>query len=229
MKNKVKMVLAYFRALGGNFYTSITFEYNRIEDWDERFAEVYGNRRVKPPKVIIDIFEELFKLYKDRINYFNDYDSDEYWYLTVDVNPNENYIRFTSECEFVGASAREFKGDVDDYDIEDDLSSFERKYDLESDLVIEFKGKWDDSQITGILVDDKYVETTSNFNDTDAWNIVNKIMSKEFSKFWSSDDGYEGDIKISGSIVIGDINDIYREYGNTGMDIIITPDNVLEK
>ena len=95
MKNKVKMVLAYFRALGGNFYTSITFEYNRIEDWDERFAEVYGNRRVKPPKVIIDIFEELFEIYEDKINYFNNYDSDEIWYLTIDVKPEENLIRLS--------------------------------------------------------------------------------------------------------------------------------------
>jgi hypothetical protein len=231
MKNKVKMVLAYFRALGGSFYTDITFEYNRIESWDEKFIEVYGTRKIEPPKVIIDIFEELFNLYKGKINYFNDYDSDEIWYLTVDVKPEENLIRFTSECEYMESSQREFKGSVDDYDIQKGIKFFEEHYGLESELTIIFDGSWDDGKIIRISVD-KTIPILDTWMDKVAWNIVNKIMTQEFVRYWNSNDGYTGEIKIlkgREDLVIGDLEEKWREYNDTKMNIVITPDNVLEK
>jgi len=231
MKNKVKMVLAYFRALGGSFYTDITFEYNRIESWDEKFIEVYGTRKIEPPKVIIDIFEELFNLYVDKINYFNDYDSDEIWYLTVDVKPEENLIRFTSECEYMESSQREFKGSVDDYDIQKGIKFFEEHYGLESELTIIFDGSWDDGKIIRISVD-KTIPILDTWMDKVAWNIVNKIMIQEFVQYWNSNDGYTGEIKIlkgREDLVIGDLEEKWREYNDTKMNIVITPDNVLEK
>jgi hypothetical protein len=231
MKNKVKMVLAYFRALGGSFYTDITFEHNRIESWDERFIEVYGTRKIEPPKVIIDIFEELFNLYKGKINYFNDYDSDEIWYLTVDVKPEENLIRFTSECEYMESSQREFKGSVDDYDIQKGIKFFEEHYGLESELTIIFDGSWDDGKIIRISVD-KTIPILDTWMDKVAWNIVNKIMIQEFVQYWNSNDGYTGEIKIlkgREDLVIGDLEEKWREYNDTKMNIVITPDNVLEK
>jgi hypothetical protein len=231
MKNKVKMVLAYFRALGGSFYTDITFEYNRIESWDEKFIEVYGTRKIEPPKVIIDIFEELFNLYKGKINYFNDYDSDEIWYLTVDIKPEENLIRFTSECEYMESSQREFKGSVDDYDIQKGIKFFEEHYGLESELTIIFDGSWDDGKIIRISVD-KTIPILDTWMDKVAWNIVNKIMTQEFVQYWNSNDGYTGEIKIlkgREDLVIGDLEEKWREYNDTKMNIVITPDNVLEK
>jgi hypothetical protein len=231
MKNKVKMVLAYFRALGGSFYTDITFEYNRIESWDEKFIEVYGTRKIEPPKVIIDIFEELFNLYKGKINYFNDYDSDEIWYLTVDIKPEENLIRFTSECEYMESSQREFKGSVDDYDIQKGIKFFEEHYGLESELTIIFDGSWDDGKIIRISVD-KTIPILDTWMDKVAWNIVNKIMTQEFVRHWNSNDGYTGEIKIlkgREDLVIGDLEEKWREYNDTKMNIVITPDNVLEK
>ena len=231
MKNKVKMVLAYFRALGGSFYTDITFEHNRIESWDESFIEVYGTRKIKPPKVIIDIFEELFNLYEGKINYFNDYDSDEIWYLTVDVKPEENLIRFTSECEYMVESQREFKGSVDDYDIQKGIKFFEEHYGLESELTIIFDGSWDDGKIIRISVD-KTIPILDTWMDKVAWNIVNKIMIQEFVQYWNSNDGYTGEIKIlkgREDLVIGDLEEKWREYNDTKMNIVITPDNVLEK
>lgn len=231
MKNKVKMILAYFRALGGSFYTDITFEHNRIESWDEKFIEVYGTRKIEPPKVIIDIFEELFNLYVDKINYFNDYDSDEIWYLTVDVKPEENLIRFTSECEYMESSQREFKGSVDDYDIQKGIKFFEEHYGLESELTIIFDGSWDDGKIIRISVD-KTIPILDTWMDKVAWNIVNKIMIQEFVQYWNSNDGYTGEIKIlkgREDLVIGDLEEKWREYNDTKMNIVITPDNVLEK
>jgi hypothetical protein len=231
MKNKVKMVLAYFRALGGSFYTDITFEHNRIESWDERFIEVYGTRKIKPPKVIIDIFEELFKLYEDKINYFNNYDSDEFWYLTVDIKPEENLIRFTSECEYFETSPIDFEGNVDDYDIQKGIKFFEEHYNLESELTIIFDGSWDDGKIKRISID-KNLPNLDTWMDKVAWNIVNKIMIQEFRPYWNSNDGYTGEIKIlkgREDRVIGDLEEGWREYNDTKMNIVITPDNVLEK
>jgi hypothetical protein len=231
MKNKVKMILAYFRALGGSFYTDITFEHNRIESWDEKFIEVYGTRKIEPPKVIIDIFEELFNLYEGKINYFNNYDSDEIWYLTVDIKPEENLIRFTSECEYMVELQKEFKGSVDDYDIQKGIKFFEEHYNLESELTIIFDGSWDDGKIIRISVD-KTIPILDTWMDKVAWNIVNKIMIQEFVQYWNSNDGYTGEIKIlkgREDLVIGDLEEKWREYNDTKMNIVITPDNVLEK
>lgn len=231
MKNKVKMILAYFRALGGSFYTNITFEHNIIESWDEKFTEVYGTRKIKPPKVIIDIFKELFNLYEGKINYFNDYDSDEIWYLTVDIKPEENLIRFTSECEYMVELQKEFKGSVDDYDIQKGIKFFEEHYGLESELAIIFDGSWDDGKIIRISVD-KTILILDTWMDKVAWNIVDKIMIQEFVQYWNSNDGYTGEIKIlkgREDLVIGDLEEKWREYNDTKMNIVITPDNVLEK
>jgi hypothetical protein len=226
MENKLKMVLAYFRALGGSFYSSVNFEYNTINDWDESFTQIYGNKRIKPPKVIIDILEELFKLYSKKFNLYNNYDIDEFWYLEITIHPKKNYIEFKSECEYEYDWNRNFKKDVDEYDIDNEIDMFKKEYGLIDELKIVFSGRWGEGTIKYLAIDYENINLSI---DDNAWSIVDKIMTKEFDRYWNHDDGYTGEIKINGSQVIGNVQDIYRELGDTGMNLIVTPDNVLEK
>ena len=235
MKNKLKMLLAYFRALGGgNYYTSITMGYNRIEDWDEGFTSVWvdsnsTSRSVKPPKVIIDIVEELLEIYQRDFDWYNNYSTDDWWYLDMMVYPKENKILFTSECKYEHSTNRDFEGKVDDYrDVEEILNKIKESYGEFTKIMIAFEGRWDDGRVNNIWIDGRAVEE-SDFPRVSFWDIVNPIMKWETNIYWNSEYGMSGDITIWGDDVIGDIEEFYEEMESTEMNLEVTPDNVKEK
>ena len=98
MKNKLKMLFAYFRAFKDkNVFTHLTLDRNYIEDWGRDF-QVNG-KYIKSIGSITNIIEELVKLYEDEFYRYNDYSVDEYWYLEIHIHPFENRLIFTSECK----------------------------------------------------------------------------------------------------------------------------------
>jgi hypothetical protein len=229
MKNKVKMLLAYFRALGGEeFYTNLTLDYDRIEDWNEKFDQVGDNaRRIKPPKVIIDVIEELIKLYQRKFDYYNNYNVDEWWYLNMSIRPKQNTIIFTSECKYENETERNFEGVIDDYDIINQLKKIEEIYGEFVKIRIDFAARWDDGQIDYIWIDGQGVNKKQ-FGEA-PWEIVDLIMKSQYGKWWEAEAGMSGSITIWGEDVIAEVVDYYQETDNTEMNIIITPDNVIEK
>ncbi len=110
MKNKLKMLFAYFRALKDkNVHTHITLDRSHIEDWDEKFQ--VNDKYIQPAGLIIKIIEELIELYYDEFDRYNDYDIDTYWYLEINIYPFENRLVFTSECKVEKAKAKsKYKG-----------------------------------------------------------------------------------------------------------------------
>ena len=49
-------------------------------------------------------------------------------------------------------------------------------------------------------------------------------MSKNYGKYWTDDGGFTGDITIWGDDIFLDLENRLVEWGNTDMDITITPD-----
>ena len=89
MKNKLKMLFAYFRALKDkNVFTHLTLDRDYIEEWGESFQ--VNDKYIKPAGSIIKIIEELIKLYYYDFTRYNDYSVDEYWYLEIHIFPFEN-------------------------------------------------------------------------------------------------------------------------------------------
>ena len=91
MKNKLKMLFAYFRAFKSkNITTTYNMEVSNIEDIIEHFN--IGKKHIKPQKLMLEIIEELIELYINKIHRYNNYDYDEYWYLEITIKPFENKI-----------------------------------------------------------------------------------------------------------------------------------------
>jgi hypothetical protein len=229
MKNKLKMLFAYFRALKDkNVHTHITFDRSHIEDWDEKFQ--VNNKRIKPTGSIIKIIEELIELYYDDFLRYNDYSVDEYWYLEIHIKPFENKLIFTSECK-VEKTTRN-KKQYDFKDLRQENKDFINKVYEENEgltkFEIEFTGRWDDGEIDSVYFDNR----RHNFDDDDDgfWGLVVDLMHKaEGGPYWNEGPGAEGDLVVWDSVMFLDYVKYEEEYEDTGMRIEVTPDNVKEE
>lgn len=228
MKNKLKMLFAYFRALKDkNVHTHLTLDRDYIEDWGEKF-QVNG-KYIQPVGSVIKIIEELIKLYYDEFYRYNDYDVDEYWYLEIHIKPFENKLIFTSECKVEKATGNKKQYDFKDlkqknkdfinkvYEENEDLSKFQ----------IEFSGRWDDGEIKRVYFDGRRHDFD---DDTGYWELVAELMNMaEGTYYWNERSGAEGDLVVWDSVMFLDYTKYDEEYEDTGMRIEVTPDNVKEE
>jgi hypothetical protein len=218
MKNKLKMLFAYFRAFNDkNIFTHITLDRDYIEDWGETFT--INGKRVQPAGSITKIIEELIKLYYDEFYRYNDYDVDEYWYLEIHIKPFENKLIFTSECKVEKATRNRKQYDFKDltsknkdfinkvYEENEGLTKFE----------IQFSGRWDDGEIHRV------------YFDVEFWELINDLMVQSEDRWWNERNGAEGDLVVWDSVMFLDYIKFDEEYEDTGMRIEVTPDNVKEE
>lgn len=227
MKNKLKMLFAYFRAFKDkNVHTHLTLDRDYIEDWGERFQ--VNNKYIIPAGSIIKIIEELIKLYYDEFYRYNDYDVDEYWYLEIHIYPFENRLVFTSECKVEKATRNKkryvFK------DLTQENKNFVNKVYEENEglskFQIEFTGRWDDGEINRVYFDGRRHDFD---NDDGFWGLVVDLMHKAEGRWWNEGPGAEGDLVVWDSVMFLDYVKYEEEYEDTGMEIEITPDNVKDE
>jgi hypothetical protein len=228
MKNKLKMLFAYFRALKDkNVHTHLALDREDIEDWSRKFY--VNGKYITPAGSIIKIIEELIELYYDEFDRYNDYDIDTYWYLEINIYPFENRLVFTSECKV--EKAKRNKEQYDFIDLTQENKNFVNKiYDENEGLTkfkIEFTGRWDDGEINRVYFDNK----RHHFDDDDGfWGLVVDLMHKaEGGPYWNEGPGAEGDLLVWDSVMFLDYTSFYEEYEDTGMRIGVTPDNVKEE
>jgi hypothetical protein len=228
MKNKLKMLFAYFRAFKDkNIFTHLTLDRDYIEDWGETFT--INDKRVTPAGSITKIIEDLIKLYYDGFYRYNDYDVDEYWYLEIHIKPFENKLIFTSECK-VEKKTRN-KKQYDFKDLNQESKDFINKIYEENEgltkFEIEFTGRWDDGEIDLVYFDNR----RHYFDDDDGfWGLVVDLMHKaEGGPYWNEGPGASGDLVVWDSVMFLDYIKFDEEYEDTGMRIEVTPDNVKEE
>ena len=106
-------------------------------------------------------------------------------------------------------------------ELQDTITEIEEENNL-TKIQFDFIGIWD-VDILNILFDDKFIKTTNEltilFQD-----VTDKLMSKNYGKYWTDDGGFTGDITIWGDDIFLDLENRLVEWGNTDMDITITPD-----
>ena len=228
MKNKLKMLFAYFRVFKDkNIFTHLALDRDYIEDWDEKF-QVNG-KYIKPVGSVIKIIEELIQLYYDDFYRYNDYSVDEYWYLEIHIHPFENKLIFTSECKV--EKAKRNKKRYDFKDLRQENKDFINKIYEENEgltkFEIEFTGRWDDGEIDSVYFDGRRYD----FDDDDGfWGLVVDLMHKaEGGPYWNEGPGAEGDLLVWDSVMFLDYTKYDEEYEDTGMRIEVTPDNVKEE
>ena len=225
MKNKLKMLFAYFRPLGNDVRSYLTLDYNRIEDWDAAF-EIDNKKTINPPKVIIDIIEELVDLYENDFDSYNSYDVDSFWYLDIIIEPKLNRLTFRSQCKIEKYDTKSSEKNLKDYpSLPELLNQVQEKYGDFTKIYLLIEGNWDNTNLTYVTVDnyDDYEPESDLFLE-----IGDKIMEKNFGNHWSSEQGMEGEITIWGDDIFVDAKDLYEDYEDTEMNLIITPQNIIE-
>ena len=226
MKNKLKMLFAYFRAFKSkNITTTYNMELSNIEDIIEHFD--IGKKHIKPQKLMLEIIEELIELYISKIHRYNNYDHDEYWYLEITIKPFENKIIFQSECNFEMSEdeKEELKiGRLDEY-TQTFIKEVFNEYDLHK-LEMSFYGRWGDGEAYDVEFDGRLNKVKS---DEKFWDLTYNIMEIFEGKYWNEDNGIRGDITIIGDDIYVEYEKLYTEFGPTKLNLIITPDNVIEK
>jgi hypothetical protein len=227
MKNKLKILFAYLRNISEALTTTILLDRAYIEDWDRKFRTPEGGV-IQITDSIEKILEELIDLYWSEISYYLNFDIDEYWYLEIDIKPNEKTLIFSASCKEEKAKGYKKQYDFKDlnkknkdfinniYEENEDLSKFE----------IQFTGRWDDGEINRVYFDGR----KHNFDDdVGYWELVGELMYKaEGTYYWNERNGAEGDLTVWGSVMFLDYTTYDEEYEDTGMRIEITIDNVKE-
>lgn len=238
MKQKVRILLAYFRGFGiDRFNTYINFDYNSISDWNEIFEDFRGNE-VKPPSSIIQILEDLIDYKMKEFHKYNVYDWDEYWTLMVNIYPKENRINFQSECRIQNEEAYKFEYNLESSEemsrsgdkttlpqhILDEINkTLEIEIDDEDTLVtFYFDGSYDEIYVEDVRVDNDRYEVRKH-----PWvDLLDRIMRWAVDRWWNEGPGNSGTVKIvrNESLVISGVFK-NQDYEYTDMNINVTPDS----
>ena len=227
MKQKLKLLLAYFRAFKTDVLdTYINFDYNYMESWNGKFTTKEGKEITLPTK-LQEIFEDIIKEYMQKFHRENNYEESEWWTLLVYVYPKQNRINFQSECEIVSEhdGQKTFSLNRENtslprpiFDILDTI--FENDLNDKNKFRFEFNGSYDE-----IDVDlDFYM-----FINDDVYYIelTDQLMTIVDGKWWTEGPGAYGTIYVEKDKSIR--MEYYlksKDHEMTDMNINVTPDNI---
>lgn len=227
MKQKLKLLLAYFRAFKTDVLdTYINFDYNYIDGWNENFTTKEG-KEIKLPTKLQDIFEQIVREYMQKFHRENNYEESEWWTLLVYVYPKQNRINFQSECEIVSEhdGQKTFSLNRENtslprpiFDILDTI--FENDLKDKDKFRFEFNGSYDE-----IDVDlDFYMFINDDVNYIE---LVDQLMTIVDGKWWTEGPGTYGTIYVEKDKSIR--MEYYlksKDHEMTDMNINVTPDNI---
>lgn len=228
MKNKLKILFAYFRGVSDNVETTILLDRSNVEDWDSKFRPSEGGQ-IHSTTSIENIIYELIQIYYDEIRGYLDFDIDEYWYLQINIYPKEKTLVFTASCK--EETSTPFRKDYEYTDLDEErqgnIDYLYSEFPDTAKIEYEGYGRWSDGYIYDFYVDGKQKKITSDYDDV-LWNIANYFMTKMDGRWWNAEAGADFSITIWGDDIFVRGNTFTQEYQDTGMKIKVTPDNVLE-
>ena len=228
MKNKLKILFAYFRGASDNVETTILLDRSNVEDWDGKFRPSEGGQ-IPLTTSIENIIYELVQIYYDEIRGYLDFDIDEYWYLYIDINPKEKILTFTASCK--EETEDSFRKDYEYTDLDEErqgkIDYLYSEFPDTAKIQFDGYGRWGDGEIYEFYVDGKQKKITSDYDDA-LWNIANYFMTKLNGSWWNDEAGANFSITIWGDDIFVRGNTFIQEYEDTGMRIKVTPDNVEE-
>jgi hypothetical protein len=229
MKQKLKLLLAYFRAFKTDVLdTYINFDYNHMESWDLKFTTKEG-KEIKLPTKLQETFEDILKSYMQKFHRENNYDESEWWTLFVYVYPKQNRINFQSECEIVTESdgQQTFSLNRKNTQLSPttlDLVDTIFKEDLKDKdkFNFEFNGNYD--QIDVNL--DFYIFINDDINYIE---LTDQLMTNILDRWWTDGPGSYGTIYVEKDKSIRmEFFTKSKDHEMTEMNINVTPDNIKE-
>jgi hypothetical protein len=229
MKQKLKLLLAYFRAFKTDVLdTYINFDYNHMESWNLKFTTKEG-KKIELPTKLQETFEDILKSYMQKFHRENDYDESEWWTLFVYVYPKQNRINFQSECEIITEydSQKTFSLNRKNTQLSPttlDLVDTIFKEDLKDKdkFNFEFNGNYD--QIDVDL--DFYIFINDDINYIE---LTDQLMTSILDRWWIDGPGSYGTIYVEKDKSIRmEFFTKSKDHEMTEMNINVTPDNIEE-
>jgi hypothetical protein len=227
MKQKLKLLLAYFRAFKTDVLdTYINFDYNYMESWNEKFTTKEG-KEIELPTKLQEIFDGMVREYMQKFHRENNYDESEYWTLIIHIYPKQNRINFQSECEIVTEhdGQKTFSLNRENtslprpiFDILDTI--FENDLKDKDKFRFEFNGNYDE-----IDVDlDFYMFINDDVNYIE---LADQLMTIVDGKWWTEGPGAYGTIYVEKDKSIRmEYYSKSKDHEMTDMNINVTPDNI---
>lgn len=206
----------------GEIYMAL--DKNNIEDWDESILYgVKGQRQTrKLPNFLVKVIKDLLDEYEYKFNRYNNYDIDEYWYLTILINTEVKEINFQSSCK------QEKENDFEREYILNDLKEDTRNIinvltnNNENIVDMEFYGRWDDGGITKVYVNNNKYKFD---DDKIYWTVVNELMILREGKYWNERAGSKGEVRLWGNDILINGFDYTEEYEPTNLNLTIKPED----
>ena len=202
----------------------MTLERNNIEDWDESiFYDVKDRRQSrKLPNFLVKVIEDLLDEYENEFYRYNNYDIDDYWYLTILINTEVKEINFRSSCK--EEKVDDFEREYILNDLKEDTRNIvnEITNNNENIVDIEFYGRWDDGQITNVYVNNKKHES---YDEDKYWTVINELMILHRGRYWNESVGSRGEIRLWGDDILMNGYDYSEDYEPTKLNLIVTPNN----
>lgn len=203
---------------------NMTLDRNRIEDWDESILyDVKGQKQKrKLPNFLVKVIEDLLDEYEYKFNRYNNYDIDEYWYLTILINTELKEINFQSSCK--QEKENEFEREYILNDLKEDTRNIINVLTNNNKNIvdIEFYGRWDDGGITKVYVNNNKYEFD---DDENYWTVVNELMILREGKYWNENVGSKGEVRLWGDDILMDGFDYTEEYEPTNLNLTIKPED----
>jgi len=201
----------------------MTLERNNIEDWDESiFYDVKDRRQSrKLPNFLVKVIEDLLDEYENEFYRYNNYDIDDYWYLTILINTELKEINFRSSCK--EEKADDFEREYILNDLKEDTRNIINVLTNNENIVdIEFYGSWDDGSITKVYVNNKKPES---YDEDKYWTVINELMILHRGRYWNESVGSQGEIRLWGDDILMNGYDYSEDYEPTKLNLIVTPNN----
>ena len=202
----------------------MTLERNNIEDWDESiFYDVKDRRQSrKLPNFLVKVIEDLLDEYENEFYRYNNYDIDDYWYLTILINTELKEINFRSSCK--EEKADDFEREYILNDLKEDTRNIINVLTNNNENIvdIEFYGSWDDGSITKVYVNNKKPES---YDEDKYWTVINELMILHRGRYWNESVGSQGEIRLWGDDILMNGYDYSEDYEPTKLNLIVTPNN----
>lgn len=228
MKDKLKILFGFLRGLRSKIVqTRVELDRSDIDYWDRKFL-TDGNINIEIPSFIETILEELIDHFYYEFRKYIELDNDDYWFLYIEIYPNENKLYFQGQhkVEKSESFSRKFQYVGMKREVQYGIDYLYSEYPDTAYFDFEINGRFGEGDSFDFEVDNRRKKITEEL-DQRLWDIGYGLMvTITGDRYWNEGPGAELSCRIWGDDIIVKGNIKKEEYEDSGMNLEITLDNI---
>lgn len=210
MKNKIKLLIRYFKALKvDKAYTRYMLTYKSLEDKFDSFRIIENDikTKFKVPKFVDDIIFEIYLLVFDEAFESVNLNYDDFWTIDFVVDTKNEILTVFSENKIPNRTPKNlilYDRDVNRYthlknsfsELIIHLETVTKNSEVKS-FSFDFGGAWDDGWIENTYVNEKKYSVNGHLGDDKEWDFIYYLLSIYHRDRWNQDSGVEGNVEYN--------------------------------